>query len=88
MTFKVGDIITGIPGSSKFYGITNEFSTLRVEKMVGEDAIWVKVLKAVGYGRGTSYVVKSRHFRLLSEDNFILDKIAFMEKRWKERYES
>ena len=69
MTFKVGDIVTGIPGSKKTYGITNENGKFEVIEIRDNNYIELKVLsheqKECIFG---IFSVKENYFKLVTPD--------------------
>jgi hypothetical protein len=83
--FKVGDIITGIPGSSKEYTFTNDQVNMEVIK-VNRSSIVVKILDIPTY-LFDIFTVDPKFFILVehaSNKTAIERKIAFMYKRFEE----
>lgn len=84
--FEVGDIITGITGSSKEYALTNDGVQMQVV-MVGLSSITVRILDSPSY-RLDTFRVNPKFFVLVepaSNKTAIEHKIAFMYRRFEER---
>jgi len=95
--FKVGDIVTGLPGSRKEYGITCEDAIMEIVSI--ERSKWaglcVKVLSSINARVARDYIgeifyVQERYFTIYSgkfptQQTAVERKIAIMYKRFELR---